>query len=115
MKGMPGVVSGSYAIEITRFEKVGEIWFPSEAKYEGEELYDDKSRSHTNGSVKRWNLNLHPDFSKAFELNVPNGTTVFTGEKQVIPLVWRDGKPVARVDEATTRDIDRAKLRSPTH
>jgi hypothetical protein len=114
IKGLPAQVSSQLTIDVTQFEKVDGIWWPTEATYKIVASFEDNSTATMTGVIKRSKIVAHPDLSKAFQLDVPNGTRVVTSDHDIIDHVWKDGKVVPKVDEAATKEIDRTidQLRS---
>jgi hypothetical protein len=102
---------GCYEIvETTRFEQINGEWFQMEMHGEGMARFENGQRSRGKTTLKRTHLDLAPDFEKldAFALHVPDGTRVETDGFGGVPLVWRAGKAVPKIDAATTRAIDQA-------
>jgi hypothetical protein len=85
------------------------IWVTSKCSVESRE--DFASRGPILVSRMGWertNINSHPDFAKAFNLGIPDGTLFFGGHQGAGSYVWKDGKVVPQADDANVGGIHAA-------
>ena len=112
------IVEAHGTYEVTRYEQVDGKWFAMEMKGDGWTRYQDGDMSRGSFTLRRSSLDLAPNFEKldAFVLHIPDGTRASTDNTRGVPMVWRGGKIVPKVDPATTRAIDDAvgSLRATT-
>lgn len=89
------------------YTMVDGIWVTSKCSVESEEDFADNSQKT---GARRWwertNLSFHPDFARAFDLDVPDQTPFLKENQGGIRYVWKDGAIVAKADDPTVRAID---------
>jgi hypothetical protein len=109
LRGWPTIVSGTATTEVMTFQKVDQGWVPTTATTIASTTFGDGSKSEGTVKLKRSNITIDPDFSNAFRLDFPNGTTVEDsgGQKS---LEWRDGRVVPAKHTSEPKGVE---LRDP--
>lgn len=81
-------------VDSVSFQQIGETWVTSACRFREQTTYDDGSHEGES-QYARNQIDLHPDFQKmnAFAIDVPNGTSVFTGNAGG-KHHWQDGRIV---------------------
>jgi hypothetical protein len=78
-----------------KFQEYDGVWVPVSGDWESKVTYEDGRILTVRINYKKFDIDLSPDFeaAKAFEPNIPNGTSVrMDGENPAIPLYWQNGK-----------------------
>lgn len=93
-------------------DKVGDAFVVTEARITNVRSFANGESTIARTSVKRSQMNFDPDFNamKAFEINVPNGTSVeFMDERRDsgVRYQWRNGKVIPIVDASTVAEVDK--------
>jgi len=88
----------SVVLDDVKFDRIGDLWVPIEARISMVTRYDGGERTATCPKhIKRTRIDLDPDFLaiNAFARDFPDGTRVFIEETPGTRYVWQGGKPVA--------------------
>jgi hypothetical protein len=86
---------------------VGDTWVTSKCSVESRVDFASQPKGlQSRCSLERTNVNFHPDFTRAFDLKIPNQTPFFRQNPSGVRYVWQDGAVVPRVDDATVHAID---------
>jgi hypothetical protein len=96
----PGEIENvDFSLEITEFQKVGDIWVPVKSETQITTKYDDRTTIYTK-HLKRTHVNLKPDFEavKAFVPDIPEGTKISDIEDPQTSYIWQNNKKVQKID-----------------
>lgn len=88
-------------------DRVGELYLPMAGTYECRTTYDDGYEMTVKRIITRRNVVFHPDFEAmgAFQMDMPEGTTVFDQDVPGTQYQWFDGRLVPYVQDVLDEGI----------
>lgn len=91
-----------------KFQEIANKFVPIAGVFTLSDRYPDSRNYCDREEITVSDVRLNPDFDsmRAFEINFPNGTRVFSKEAPGIRYKWQDGAVVPDVDSRTFEEID---------
>ena len=88
-----------FSLEISKFQKVGDIWVPIESETQITTKYDDRTTIYSK-HLKRTHVDLKPDFDavNAFKPDIAEGTRIHDIDDPQTVYIWQNNKKVQKTD-----------------